>query len=75
MKNNVSRGRIGFSDILLVVFIVLKLVGTIDWSWWWVLSPLWISVIMWLIIYVCCEAYVAREESEFTKRRKDKWKF
>ena len=31
------------SGVLLVTFIVLKLVGVIDWSWWWVLSPLWIS--------------------------------
>jgi hypothetical protein len=28
-------------NIILLVFIVLKLVGTIDWSWWWVTSPLW----------------------------------
>ncbi len=30
--------------MLTIVFIVLKLTKTIDWSWWWVLSPLWISV-------------------------------
>jgi hypothetical protein len=30
-------------EILLVVFVVLKLCGLIDWSWWWVLSPLWIT--------------------------------
>ena len=35
-----------FADVLLVVFIVLKLCGVIDWSWWWVLSPLWISVVI-----------------------------
>ncbi len=33
----------GIPTILLVVFIVLKLTGVITWSWWWVLSPLWIS--------------------------------
>lgn len=26
------------------MFIALKLCGVIDWSWWWVLSPLWITV-------------------------------
>ena len=31
------------SSLLLVAFIVLKLTHVIDWSWWWVLSPLWIS--------------------------------
>jgi len=31
----------GFLEVLTLVFIVLKLTGTIDWSWWWVLSPIW----------------------------------
>ena len=35
-------GGIGFTGLLTVVFIVLKLIGKIDWSWWWVWSPLWI---------------------------------
>jgi hypothetical protein len=30
--------------VVLVVFVVLKLVGFIDWSWWWVFSPVWITV-------------------------------
>lgn len=34
---------INFSGALLLIFIVLKLTHTIDWSWLWVLSPLWIS--------------------------------
>ena len=29
--------------ILTIVFVVLKLTNTIDWSWWWVLCPLWLS--------------------------------
>ena len=28
------------------IFIVLKLVGAISWSWWWVLSPLWIPLVV-----------------------------
>lgn len=43
--NNNSSG-ITLSGVLLIVFIVLKLVGVINWSWIWVLSPLWIS---WMI--------------------------
>lgn len=42
MKNNSNTG-LGVDMVLLIVFIVLKLVGVINWSWWWVLSPLWIS--------------------------------
>lgn len=38
-----TAGGISFSTALLLIFIVLKLCGVIGWSWWWVLSPLWIS--------------------------------
>ena len=40
-KENTSGG-IGIGMVLFIVFLVLKLTGTIDWSWWWVTSPLWI---------------------------------
>ncbi len=33
-----------FVKMLTVLFIGLKLTGHIDWSWWWVLSPLWITL-------------------------------
>ena len=36
--------------VLFVVFLTLKLAGVIDWSWWWVTSPLWIPVLVWLLI-------------------------
>ena len=48
-----SSGGIGFAGLLTVAFIVLKLTGTVTWSWWWVLSPLWISAslaVMFLLI-------------------------
>ena len=48
----VSNGGIGFFGLLAIVFIVLKLTKVIAWSWFWVLSPLWISVILWLGLLV-----------------------
>ena len=36
--------------LLTVAFIVLKLTGVIDWSWVWVLAPIWISVIISVIV-------------------------
>ena len=36
--------------ILTIVFVILKLIRIINWSWWWVFSPLWISVIIGLIV-------------------------
>ena len=41
-KSNTYLG-VGFSGLLTIVFIVLKLVGVINWSWVWVLSPMWIN--------------------------------
>lgn len=41
---------IGFPGLLAIVFITLKLLGKIDWSWWWVLSPLWISAIIFFTV-------------------------
>ena len=38
-----SSGGVGFVGLLTVAFIVLKLTKVIDWSWWWVLSPVWIT--------------------------------
>lgn len=37
---------IGLPGLLLVLFIGLKLTGYIAWSWWWVLSPLWLPVVI-----------------------------
>ena len=39
-----SFGGITFLQLLTIVFVVLKLTKYIDWSWWWVLAPLWIPV-------------------------------
>lgn len=48
----------GFVGTLTIVFIVLKLVGVIAWSWVWVLSPLWIGFLIWLALV----AFVALAE-------------
>lgn len=47
-----SSGGIGFCGLLTIVFITLKLTGHIDWSWWWVLAPLWIPVSIVLSIVI-----------------------
>jgi hypothetical protein len=42
MANESRSNGIGIGMVLFIVFLVLKLTGTINWSWWWVTSPLWI---------------------------------
>lgn len=61
MNNNKSGyGAPGFLSMLTVLFIGLKLTGHIDWSWWWVLSPVWIPVI--LIILIAVSAAIILEK-------------
>jgi hypothetical protein len=44
MKNNNSGSAgLGTSGVLTLIFLVLKLIDVIDWSWWWVFSPLLIE--------------------------------
>jgi len=40
-ESNKSTGGIGFLGLLGLAFIILKLCGVINWSWWWVTVPLW----------------------------------
>lgn len=51
MENRNASGGITFMGLLQVAFIVLKLCGVIDWSWIWVLCPMWISTIVLLVIF------------------------
>jgi len=41
-----SSSGIGFTGLLTVLFVGLKLTGYIAWSWWWVVSPIWISLLL-----------------------------
>lgn len=51
-NNSNSRTGIGFTGLLQLLFIALKLIGVINWSWLWVLSPIWISLILVVICLV-----------------------
>ena len=51
-NNTTVSGSIGFSGLLTIVFIVLKLCGVINWSWIWVFSPMWISAALCVAIFV-----------------------
>ena len=42
---------IGIVSVLTLVFVVLKLTELIDWSWVWVLSPIWIPSLLWAISF------------------------
>ena len=47
-----SSGGIGFIGLLTILFIGLKLTNYISWSWWWVLSPIWITFLVGVIAII-----------------------
>lgn len=48
---NVRNSGMGFISVLTLIFVVLKLTNNISWSWIWVLSPIWISIILIILIF------------------------
>ena len=68
--NKMKGGGIGMTTLLTVVFVVLKLCKVITWSWWWVLSPLWIVasliILLWIIYLVICliDAMIDKRKSK-----------
>ncbi len=54
-KNQIRQsggGGISFMSLLTIVFIVLKLCSVIKWSWWWVLAPMWIPILLVIVALV-----------------------
>ena len=47
-----SSGGIGFVGLLTILFITLKLTKVITWSWLWVLSPIWLSILFWVVVMI-----------------------
>lgn len=67
MNNNnnkqATRTGISFTGALTLIFITLKLTHVIDWSWAWVLAPLWIPLaLVAVILLVAFILYVVRED-------------
>lgn len=58
MDSETKSGGVSVLGVLLIVFIVLKLVGVIDWSWWLVLIPLWISLGLFVLAFVTIGAII-----------------
>ena len=51
MDQKVKRGGMGTLSVLTLLLIVLKLTGLIDWSWVWVLSPVWIPGLFFALVF------------------------
>lgn len=60
--------QIGFLGILNLIFITLKLTDYIDWSWWWVMAPLWVP----FAIVIVVAAFVLSMGGALNIKRKSK---
>jgi hypothetical protein len=72
MSDNSSSGTnngIGFATVLFLVFLVLKLIGVIDWSWWWVTAPLWAGFVIVLVGIAIAAAFVGVRALIRSRRR------
>lgn len=61
-NSNSSSGGVGFCGLLTVLFVGLKLTGNIDWSWWWVLSPIWISALFAVLVITGAAIYAVNKK-------------
>lgn len=76
-RNTVSSsgsGGIGFTGLLQVAFIILKLCHVIDWSWWWVLAPTWVSCLIFMIIFSGITVYWIIVDKRSRKGEKEEQK-
>ena len=55
--NSSNQSGIGVSGLLGVAFVVLKLTGFINWSWWWVTLPFWGGLALVLLILLLLELF------------------
>lgn len=70
MSDKSSSTGIGFVGLLTILFIGLKLTEYIDWSWWWVLSPLWIAplFVLGIIVFVLIIVFIITIVKHIFKR-------
>ncbi len=67
-QNNVC---LRYIDVLIIVFVVLKLANVIRWEWIWVLSPLWGEILIVIIYNLVIFIRSVKAINQITKRRKD----
>lgn len=62
--------KIGFTSLLTLILITLKLTHYIDWSWWLVLAPSWASWLVAFVVLVAIESHEQREKAKTARRRR-----
>ena len=60
----VSQSNITLAGLIQLAFIILKLCKVINWSWWWVLSPMWIElgIVLIMVVGITIAAAIAKRK-------------
>lgn len=66
-RNNNNSSGVSFTYLLTLLFIGLKLTGFIDWSWLWVLSPVWGMLVLAAIVFGCAWLWLKIKYWRFRK--------
>lgn len=61
---------LNFTSVLTIIFIVFKLIGVIDWSWWWVVSPTLIALVVDAIVVVGMICYLNQDTDKLDDKLK-----
>jgi hypothetical protein len=69
-NTNTTDSGLGLGTVLFLIFLVLKLCNVIDWSWWWVTSPLWISAGLIILLFIGVFIYYSIEDARMNPKPK-----
>lgn len=61
--------QLGFFSVLSLIFVTLKLLGYIDWSWWLVLLPAYGGLVILLVLFVLLLVFDQKPKFTFNKRK------
>ena len=57
----------GFAEVLTIIFVVMKLLGVVGWSWWLVLLPEIIAAVFYIAVFLFVVLFSAKQESDIRK--------
>lgn len=68
-KTNPHAGGVSIVGVLTLIFFVLKITGLINWSWWWVFSPIWIYLLLFFTIALIAAVVIAVIQKEESRHK------
>ena len=57
----------GFTEVLTIIFVLLKVFGVITWSWWIVFAPEIIALVLYVLIVIASIRYTSKVDKSIKK--------